>query len=52
MSWLKALLIVRLRPGDCPGMALGGEERYLNFGTVFVYVYKIQDNFDNHLIVI
>ena len=28
MSWHKALLIVRLRPGDCPGMALGGGERY------------------------
>ena len=28
ISWRKALLIVRLRPGDCPGMALGGGERY------------------------
>ena len=52
ISWHEALLIIRLRPGDCPGMALGGGERYRNFGTVFVYVYKIQDNFDNHLIVI
>ena len=52
ISWHEALLVVRLRPGDCPGMALGGRERYRDFSTVFVYVYKIQDNFDNHLIVI
>ena len=52
ISWHEALFVVRLRPGDCPGMALSGGERYRNFGTVFVYVYKIQDNFDNHLIAI